>query len=168
MIIFLSMHQQCLDNIFGKCGVLMVKILYRDIDDVYGKQRQRSDDSPCRCWGWCNGFFHLNCMQITPSGGAGSLGDSALLKFIGTYAGHVIEFKVHSPSFSFRLLNSTVLSWNMVSRDSSVVECPTCDWKVTGSSLGRNSRFFFLWGSTFCDDSYFAICSIPVLLNLLQ
>ena len=144
MIIFLSMHQQCLDNISGRCGVLMVKILYRDID-VYGKQRQCYDDSPCRCCGWCIVFFHLNCMQITPSGGAGSLGDSALLKFIGTYAGHVIEFKVNIPSFSFRLLNSTVLSWIMVIRGSSVVECQTCDQKVTGSSLGRNGRIFFLW-----------------------
>jgi hypothetical protein len=30
--------------------------------------------------------------QVTPSGGGS--GDHARLKFIGTYAGHVVEFKV--------------------------------------------------------------------------
>lgn len=43
-------------------------------------------------------------LQITPSGGTGGAGDSALLKFIGTYAGHVIEFKVHTRLFSLRVL----------------------------------------------------------------
>ncbi|KAK7507206.1 hypothetical protein BaRGS_00001141 [Batillaria attramentaria] len=38
-------------------------------------------------------FFTCETYEITPSTGSGGHGDSALLKFIGTYAGHVIEFK---------------------------------------------------------------------------
>ncbi|KAL8579419.1 hypothetical protein ACOMHN_026784 [Nucella lapillus] len=38
-------------------------------------------------------FFTCETYEILPSGGTGGPGDSALLKFIGTYAGHIIEFK---------------------------------------------------------------------------
>ncbi|XP_025114825.1 uncharacterized protein LOC112576505 isoform X1 [Pomacea canaliculata] len=38
-------------------------------------------------------FFSCETYEITPETGSGSSRDSALLKFIGTYAGHVIEFK---------------------------------------------------------------------------
>ena len=50
-------------------------------------------------------------------------------------------------------------------RDSSVVECHTHDWQVSGSSPGRSGRRIFFYGSTFCADSCFGICSTPMLLQ---
>ena len=69
---------------------------------------------------------------------------------------------LHIPSFRHQLQFSLCILW---SRDSLVVEHPNCDQKVMGLSLGRNEGKLSSPVSTFCADSYFHICSIPVLLQ---
>ncbi len=70
----------------------------------------------------------------------------------------------HFGDVKIKRWEKTSQRWERGSVASSVVEYRSRDRKAAGSSPGRSDgRIVFSPGSTFCADSYFGICSIPVL-----